>query len=497
MPGDGPEVATPTDPPPAAARTAKARRAAIRGRGPVPGRDTVVNQIAASGRHRQSRKRVHRVGGCPGLPQKTGSLTPAYRAQSRCSGGELSSSGTSQAAEDAVHLAGVGGRPQCPSDLSDEAWDLIRPTVAAWRGLRPNPSRASVRPAAAATIHIPSRQGRSIEYATAPGGKMAYGSRDYVADWLVELLHEKFITPHKASLLREVTKQEKHFHASRKGCHPAPDSMRVTRAMFDGYQAIVKHERNGETGRVDVFYINTRGVRAVIGSWKTGPWRFKINFVYAHAVVKHGSVIEWWLVHEHGRFRVTPLKSDEMAKALLYRVYRNIDVDPYHAWSTGLKIAGLTAGAALLLASGGSAGAAGAATSSAIARVGPALGVTSLGQALGNSSLQNREELKKAITAHQALLLKCVVEKLRNFDTLVSEARQAGRGIPHDHLEGHELIPGYSVTTRFSQTPGHFTTHYSGDDGLPFGNNQGTIEFRNHQLTSWWFLTAKKRIKLV
>ncbi|HET6858508.1 MAG TPA: hypothetical protein VFH94_15640 [Streptomyces sp.] len=326
---------------------------------------------------------------------------------------------------------------------------------------------------------------------------MALGQRDYVADWLVELLHEKFITPHKASLLREVESQEKRFHASRKGRHPGPDSTRVARVVFDGYEAVVEHERNGETGRVDVFYVNTRGTRAVIGSWKTGPWRFKINFVYAHAVVKHGRVIEWWLVHEHGRFRVTPLQSEEMAKALLYRVYRSMDVDPYHAWSAGLKIAGLTAGAALLCASGGSAGAAGSAASSAIARMGSALGVTNLGQALGDSSLRNRDDLKKAIAVHQALLLQCVVEKLRDFDTLVSEARRAERGIPHDHLESHELIPGYSVTTRFSQTPGHFTTHYSGDDGLPFGNNQGTIEFQNHQLTSWWFLTAKKRIKLV
>ncbi|MFE9687431.1 hypothetical protein [Streptomyces sp. NPDC006285] len=308
---------------------------------------------------------------------------------------------------------------------------------------------------------------------------MAYGSRDYVADWLVELLHEEFITPHEASLLREVAKQENNFHASRN---------RVARAIFDGYQTIVEHERNGETGRVDLFYVNTRGSRCVIGSWKTGPWRFKINFVYAHAVVKHGTVIEWWLVHEHGRFRVTPLQPDEMAKALLYRVYRNIDVDPHHAWSTGLKIAGLTAGAALLCASGGSA---------AIARIGPALGVTNLGQALGNTSLQNRDELKKAIAAHQALLLKCVVAKLRDFDTLFSEARRVGRGIAQDRLEGHELIPGYSVTTLFSQTPGNFTTYYSGDDGLPFGNSQGTIEFRDHRLASWWFLAEKKRIKLV
>ena len=37
-------------------------------------------------------------------------------------------------------LVGVGGRPAYPSDLSDEAWGLIRPVIGSWKGRHPSVS---------------------------------------------------------------------------------------------------------------------------------------------------------------------------------------------------------------------------------------------------------------------------------------------------------------------------------------------------------------------
>ncbi|MFF5019519.1 hypothetical protein [Streptomyces sp. NPDC001165] len=321
---------------------------------------------------------------------------------------------------------------------------------------------------------------------------------DPVGEALVSMLQERFITPHHSALMAFVLSEEQQFAKLNGDRRPVREDIRVSRRRFAGYDAVIEHERNGETGRVDVFYTNDQGTLAVIGSWRTVPCRFKVDFVYGHAVVKHGTVIEWWLVHKHGRYRVSPLDAEEMAKTLLYRVFRSLDYDPALLRDRSLKLAGTTAAAALLICAPGAAAVSGAtATATAVGRLGQAFGAMNLGRVLGESAQHGREVVKNAIMAHQALMLECVVGRLRAFDKLAAEARASGKPIPDDHLYTHDLVPGYSVTARFTQTPGEFTVHYSGDDGVPFGNNQGTVEFHNHQLTSWWFLSGKKRLKLV
>ncbi|WP_371648961.1 hypothetical protein [Streptomyces mirabilis] len=326
---------------------------------------------------------------------------------------------------------------------------------------------------------------------------MYVDDHDPVGEALVSMLHERFITPHRSALMTFVLSEEQRFKLNGDR-QPVLENIRVSRQRFGDYDAVIEHERNGQTGRVDVFYTNDQGARAVIGSWRTVPHRFKVDFVYGHAVIKHGTVVEWWLVHKHGRYRVSPLDAEGMAKTLLYRVFRSLDYDPALLRDRSLKLAGTTAAAALIACAPGAAAASGAtATATAAGRLGSAFGAINLGRVLGESGQHSREVVKNAITSHQALMLEYVVGRLSAFDKLTAEARSSGKPIPDDYLVTHDLVPGYSVTAQFTQTPGEFTVYYSGDDGFPFGNNQGTIEFHNHQMTSWWYLSGKKRLKLV
>lgn len=301
--------------------------------------------------------------------------------------------------------------------------------------------------------------------------------QDYVGDKLVELLEERFIGPHKRALLNLAGTQEQAL-ARTGGVHQAK--------FFNGYHAIIEHRRNDQPGRVDAFYTNPDGVYTSIGNWLTGPYRFRVNPCFGHAVIKHGEVIEWWLVFGDGKFRLTPLDSTDMAKCLLYRLTRAHSLDSYTVQGYGIRLAGLTATAALSAVSGG-------------AGVVIAKGATAyLSKVLSEATFKDREAFKSALSAHVAELMQYATTKQREFDELVVTSRTTGQPFEPASQSGYTMLSDYCVTHRFALTPGNFTLHYSGDDNAPFGNNQGTITFREHKLASWWYLGPdKKRLRIV
>jgi hypothetical protein len=298
---------------------------------------------------------------------------------------------------------------------------------------------------------------------------------DYVGDKLVELLQERYINPHRSALVRLSNGEQS---LARTGG--------AFEASFNGYRAVIEHRRNDEPGRVDVFYTNPDKVHTSIGSWTTGPYRFRVNPCFGHAVIKHGEVIEWWLVFGDGKFRLTPFDSTAMARSLLYRVVRAHRFDSYTVRQFGITIAGLTAAGALSAVSGGP----GALIAKQV--------TVSLSRALSANVTKNKEEVRAALSAHIEALMAHAVAKQREFDEVVVGARAAGKPVASATQSGHAMIPGYCVLHEFSSVPGYFTLHYSGDDGVPFGNHQGTIIFAGHRLTNWWYLGPdRKRLRIV
>ncbi|WP_378214403.1 hypothetical protein [Amycolatopsis samaneae] len=260
----------------------------------------------------------------------------------------------------------------------------------------------------------------------------------------------------------------------------------VHQATFHGYHAIVQHRRYEEPGRLDVFYTNPDKVYTSIGNWLTGLARFRVNPCFGHAVVKHGRIIEWWLVFGDGRFRLTPLEPTAMARSLLYRAARAHSLDSYTVRQYGILVGGLTAGSALGAVSGG------------LGAVVAKQAAVAVSEALSDSAAKSRETVKSALCAHIAEFMRYALAKQREFDEMVVASRAAGRPWDPAVVSGYAMLPGYCVTHRFSSPPGDFTFHYSGDGNVPFGNNQGTIVFTDYRITSWWYLgPGRKRLKIV
>lgn len=299
--------------------------------------------------------------------------------------------------------------------------------------------------------------------------------QDYVGDKLVELLQERYTIPHRSALLE----------LSGDGRAPAHTTA-VSDVNLRGYRATVQHRRNDEAGRVDVFYTNPDKLYTSIGNWLTGPARFRVNPCFGHAVIKHGEVIEWWLVFGDGKFRLTPFDATAMARSLLYRVVRAHRFDSYTVRQFGITIAGQTAAGALSAVSGGS----GAVVAQQV--------TASLSRALSANLSKNKKEVRAALSAHIEALMAHALVKQREFDEAVVAARTAGKPVASAAQSGHAMIPGYCVRHEFSSVPGYFALHYSGDDNVPFGNHQGTIIFTAHRLTSWWYLGPdRKRLRIV
>jgi hypothetical protein len=310
-----------------------------------------------------------------------------------------------------------------------------------------------------------------------------FPDRDDVGDQLIALLEERYITPNRLALVRLGGEQEL-----------ATPTHGLLEASLCGYRAVVQHRRNDEPGRVDVFYANPDKLHTSIGNWLTGPYRFRVNPCFGHAVIKHGEIIEWWLVFGDGKFRLTPFDSTAMARSLLYRVVRAHRFDSYSVRQFGITIAGLTAAACLSAVGGGTSVTIAKQASVTIAKQASA----SLSSALRTNVASDKEAVRAALSAHIGVLMAHAVNQQREFDEAVVAARAAGRPVAAAAQSGHAMIPGYCVLHEFSSVPGCFTLRYSGDGGAPFGNNQGTINFLANRLVSWWYLGPDgKRLRIV
>ncbi|MCE7003089.1 hypothetical protein LWC34_09645 [Kibdelosporangium philippinense] len=275
---------------------------------------------------------------------------------------------------------------------------------------------------------------------------------------LVHRLERTFIVPHRDALMRMA-----------QDCQQR--AARVLKSGFGRYSAFVEFGHAGTPDRIDVYYTAEAGVLATIGPVdRIGP-PLKISFGFGHAVIHSGELTEWWLLHRSGHFRVSPMEPRDMVAILSSPQ----TATPRIPFRRSKRFFGFTAGEAL-------------------AAIGEVPLVRSLGHALSDDVPPDNEELRQIVSRHIAVLMTCAERKQREFD---GTAKTMGRELPQESLQSCHLSPGYFVIAQFTRTPGKFALYYSGNDGAPAGLCQGAVEFANHQLTSWWFVTPKRRIKIV
>src|SRR5689334_2868401 len=131
---------------------------------------------------------------------------------------------------------------------------------------------------------------------------------DVIGDMLVGLTQERFVTPHCDGVVSLAVADE-NLYARDGG---------VRTADLNGFNAVVEHRRRDEPGRVDIYFTNPQQKYTSIGNFWTGPYRFRVNPYFGHAVVRHGAIMENWLTFDAGRFRL-PVDAYDIARTLLYR----------------------------------------------------------------------------------------------------------------------------------------------------------------------------------
>lgn len=243
-----------------------------------------------------------------------------------------------------------------------------------------------------------------------------------------------------------------------------------------GDSAVIQYCRDGSPGRMDVFCWS--GLSVGIVGYDPFLSDLELVFSYGHAVIRHGKIVEWWLVDKEGRIRLSPL--DEVnkwqtAKSLTGVAWR------HKPFAKARKRTADLPGVSALVAV--------ASPQRASLRL-MLQGAVMAHEAARGSAHQDREGASAA-AARQVAVLDAVVAEHDRFSQAVVDAAASGKETTDDLLitSRHEVLPGYFVLMEFRlHEPNGFTVFYSGDGGRPFGIHQGLITFGNNRVTDWLLL---------